>query len=101
MPIDPHHDAARAALYQSIVAAFCKVLNDSKLPAMTVLGLSAAAIGSIYQDIADQHRGDVLCKCGWQPDPSFDIETLQSALAGAAKSIPFEDLRFLQAAGRA
>ncbi|MGQ0684690.1 hypothetical protein [Bradyrhizobium sp.] len=101
MPLDPDHEAARAALYQSIMAAFCKVLHESCLPPMTVMDLAATAVGSIYQDVAGHHRCDPLCGCGWQPDPASDIEALQTALARAARSAPLPDLRFLQAAGRA
>ena len=101
MPLDPDHEAARVAFYQSIMAAFCKVLHDSRLPPMTVMGFAATAIGSIYQDVASHHRRAPLCGCGWQPDPASDIEALQTALVRAARSTPLPDLRFLQAAGRA
>lgn len=100
MPPDPDNDAARAELHRSIMAAFCDVLHASRLPPMTVMSLAAAVIGSIYKEVADEHRGGA-CPCGWQPNPRADVEVLRTALAATAQAVPVSDLRVVQAAGRA
>lgn len=101
MSSNPDKEAARAELRRSIVVAFCKVMNGSGLPPMTVMSLAAAAIGSIYREVADQHRSGGSCSCGWQPSPDADVEALQAALATATEAVPFFDLRIAQVAGRA
>jgi hypothetical protein len=101
MPSGPDKEAARAELHRAIVAAFCEVMNGSGLPPMTVMSLAAATIGSIYREVADQHRPGGSCPCGWQPSPDTDVEILQAALATATETVPFPDLRTAQVLGRA
>lgn len=98
---DPHNEAARAELHRSIMAAFSKMLHANRLPPMTVMTLAAAAIGSIYKEVADAHRCHDACACGWQPDPSADVRALQTALAATTQAFPPSDLRIVQVAGRA
>jgi hypothetical protein len=99
--INARTDAAHADLRQALMTAFCNVLRLSQLPPMTVMSLAASAVGSIYQEVADAHRGNDACTCGWQPSPQADIEALQTALAIAAQAFPSLDLRVVQVAGRA
>lgn len=101
MPSDPNTEVARAELHRSIMAAFCKVLHASKLPPMTMMSLAAGIVGSIYKEVADEHRFGDPCPCGWQPNPSVDVEALQAALAAAKETDPIPDLRIVQVAGRA
>jgi hypothetical protein len=101
MPSDPDTEAARAELHRAIMAAFCNVLHASKLPPMTVMSLAAGVVGSIYKEVADQHRYDDPCPCGWQPSPTLDVEVLQAALAEMTETDPLPDLRIVQVAGRA
>jgi hypothetical protein len=101
MPPDPDNEAAGAELHRSIMASFCRVLHATRLPPMTVMSLAAAVVGSIYREVADEHRSDGACRCGWQPYPAGDVEALQAALAAATQAIPLSDLRVVQAAGRA
>ncbi|MDJ1157529.1 hypothetical protein QNA08_04655 [Chelatococcus sp. SYSU_G07232] len=105
MPLEPtgdeRTDAARAELRQAIMAAFCSALHGSQLPPMTVMSLAAEAVGSIYREVADAHRSDHACPCGWRPSPEADVELLQAALAMTAQSPPAFDLRLAHAAGRA
>lgn len=97
---DPDNEAARAELHRSIMVAFCSVLHESRLSPMTVMSLAAAAVGSIYKEVADEHRSGA-CPCGWQPNPGADVEALQAALAATTKTIPLSDLRVVQVVGRA
>jgi hypothetical protein len=100
MPINPDVEAARTELHRTIMAALSNVLHGSQLPPMTAMKLAAATIGSIYKEMADEHRSSV-CPCGWYPYPSADLEALQTALAAATEAIPLSDLRTIQVAGRA
>lgn len=100
MSPDPDIDAVRAELHRAFMAAFCNVLHASRLPPMTVMSLAAATVGSIYKEIADEHRIDA-CPCGWQPNPRADVKALQTALAATTQTIPLSDLRVVQVVGRA
>lgn len=99
--INVRTDAARADLRQALMTAFCHVLHASRLPPMTVLSLAASAVGSIYQEVAEAHRGNDPCPCGWQPSPQADVEALRTALATTAQVFPALDLRVVQVSGSA
>lgn len=90
-----------AELRQAVMTAFCDVLHGSRLPPMTVLSMAAEALGSVYREVSDAHRGDDACPCGWQPSYQMDIATLQAALALMAQTLPQPDLRVMAMAGRA
>lgn len=92
--------SARAELNAAMMAAFCKVLHASRLPPMTVMSLVAGAVGSIYKEVADEHRRDA-CPCGWHPAPEADMAALQSAIAASMRPMPLADLRVAEVAGRA
>jgi hypothetical protein len=94
-------EAAGAEMHRSIMTAFCEVLRTTKLPPMTVMNLAASALGAVYREVADQHRCDGGCPCGWKPDPHADVEALQAALAATTQAIPLADLRAMQTVGRA
>lgn len=101
MPLDPHNDHVRAELHRAIMATIWQVLRATRLPPMTVMSLAAGAVGSIYREVADEHRSDDTCPCGWKPNPQADVEALQAALATMTEAIPLPDLRTVQVAGRA
>jgi len=88
-------------LRQALMAAFCDVLHGSRLPPMAVLRMTAEALGSVYREVSDAHRGDHACPCGWQPNPQADIALLQAALAMTAQILREPDLRRMPIAGRA
>lgn len=97
-----HHDtdSVRAELHAAMMVAFCNVLHTSRLPPMTVMGVMASALGSIYKECADEHRREA-CPCGWQPASEADVAALQSALAATMRTMPRADLRIVEIAGRA
>jgi hypothetical protein len=101
MQPDPDSESAGAEMHRSIMTAFCDILRTSQLPPMTVMNLAAFALGAVYKEVADQHRPDGPCPCGWKPDPRTDIAVLQAALAAAMEAMPSADLRVMQAVGRA
>lgn len=63
--------------------------------------LTAEAVGAIYQEVAEAHRYEDACPCGWSPNADADIEALRAALPDAARPVPVTDLRLVQPAGRA
>lgn len=101
MPTDPEIEAARAELHRMIRVAFCRSMHTSRLPTMLLLSLAAAAVGSIYKEVADDHRRVGACPCGWQPNPPEDVAALRTALAAATKAEPIVDLSMVEVAGRA
>jgi hypothetical protein len=101
MQPDPDSQSAGAEMHRSIMMAFCDVLRTTRLPPMTVMSLAASALGAVYKEVAEQHRSDGGCPCGWKPDLPADIEALQSALASTTQTVPSVDLRAMDAVGRA
>ncbi|MCA6119377.1 hypothetical protein J6524_31565 [Bradyrhizobium sp. WSM 1738] len=101
MQPDPDSESAGAEMHRSIMTAFCDVLRASRLPPMTVMNLAASALGAVYKEVANQHRSEGGCPCGWKPNPRADIAALQAALAASMESAPPADLRIMQVAGRA
>ena len=74
------------AMRQIVMRTFCDLLHATKLPPMTVLEYAAAAVGSVYREVADMHSWPNACPCGWQPDEVGDISMLQRTLAREALS---------------
>jgi hypothetical protein len=101
MQPDTDSESAGAEMHRSIMTAFCDVLRTTRLPPMAVMSLAASALGTVYKEVADQHRSDGACPCGWKPNLPGDVEALQAALAATTKAIPPADLRVMQAVGRA
>lgn len=99
MQSDTDSESASVEMHRSIMIAFCDVLRTTQLPPMTVMILAASALGAVYKEVADQHRCDGGCTCGWKPNLRADVEALQAALA--AQTVPSSDLRVMEAAGRA
>ena len=92
---------ARAELRQAVMTAFNNVLHATHLSPMAVISLTAAALGSVYKDVADAHCGGKACPCGWRPNRPADLEVLRAALAITTEILSVSDLRVVQAAGRA
>jgi hypothetical protein len=101
MQPDPDSESADAQMHRSIMTAFCDVLRTTQLPPMTVMSLAASALGTVYKEVADQHRSDGGCPCGWKPNLRADVEALQAALAATTQAIPPVDLYAMATVGRA
>ena len=65
--------------------AFCGVMQSTRLPPMAAMGSAATAVGLLYLEVADAHRGDNPCPCGWEPRGAMDVEALQTSLALATR----------------
>lgn len=101
MQSDTDSESAGAKMHRSILTAFCDVLRTTQLPPITVMSLAASALGAVYKEVADQHRCDDGCPCGWKPSPPADVEALQAALAATMQAVPSADLRVMQVVGHA
>jgi hypothetical protein len=84
-PNDDETIAALDQLKRSIRMAFCGVMQSTRLPPMAAMSLAATAVGLLYLEVADAHRGDSACPCDWQPGSAADLEALQTSLALAMK----------------
>ena len=94
-------EAARGHLREAVMTAFCAALRDTHLPPLALIELAAEAVGSVYREVADAHRGDQPCPCGWHPRLAADLEALQAALALSAAPVPQPDLARMVVLGRA
>jgi hypothetical protein len=91
---------AELELANTLMASFCRVLESSKLPPMQVLQAMAKSLGGIYREVAAaHHRGD--CQCGWCPDASGDVASIQKAIGAGLIRPPQNDLKSMIVVGRA
>jgi hypothetical protein len=67
---------------------------------MAAMSLAATAVGLLYLEVADAHRGDGGCCCGWEPRSATDLEALQTSLALAMRRHR-PNFRAVQVAGNA
>lgn len=89
------------AMRHLVMNTFVGLLQETRLDPMTVLQYAAAAIGSVYREVADAHYPPNDCPCGWQPDELADIYTLQAAVALAALTDRQRDLAMAPVVGHA
>lgn len=94
-------ETARVEIREAVMTAFCAALRDTRLPPLALIELAAAAVGSVYREVADAHCGDQPCPCGWHPRLPTDLEALQAALALSATPVPQGDLARMAVLGRA
>lgn len=87
-------------LEQTLMTAFCRSLDGSRLPPMTVMRMMAEALGSVYRQVAAAHRSQA-CPCEWQPSLDSDIESLQATVGVAAEARPKVNLDLMQTIGQA
>jgi len=101
IPSPPLHETDAEAMRHLVMNTFVGLLRETRLDPMTVLGHAAAAIGSVYREVAEAHRPPNACPCGWRPADLADISRLQAALALAALSEHQIDLAVAPVAGHA
>lgn len=77
-------DAAFAAVRAALLASYSGALASTRLSPIEALECIAAAMGSIYREVADAHLDPRGCQCGWQPHELSDIIALQQAIAANA-----------------
>lgn len=89
-------DAAFAAVRATLLASYSGTLASSRMSPFEALECLAAALGSIYREVADAHIDPQGCRCGWMPYEGRDVIALQQAIAAhAAFEDEFEPLDLL------
>jgi len=91
-----------AAIRAALMASYAGTLASTRMSPLEALECLAAAIGSIYREVADSHLDPQGCGCGWQPNEMLDILALEQAIAANAarddKAVYF-DLRSITPVG--
>lgn len=75
---------ARDDLRQAFAVAFCNVVNENGMHPMSAMRQAAAALGEIYANLAERHRMDPHCPCGWRPQTAMDMRGLVDSFCAAA-----------------
>ena len=95
-------DAAFAAVRAALMASYAGTLASTRMSPLEALECMAAAVGSIYREVADSHLDPHGCPCGWHPHEILDVVALEQAIAAHATREeddgPF-DLRSIMPAG--
>jgi hypothetical protein len=77
-------DATYAAIRAAILSSYAGTLASTRMSPIEALECIAAAIGSIYREVADSHLNPEGCGCGWRPNEMLDILALEQAIAANA-----------------
>lgn len=80
------HDrnAAFTAVRAALMASYAGSLAASHMSPIEALECMAAALGTIYREVADPHLDPAGCGCGWRPNELLDIVALEQAIAANA-----------------
>lgn len=79
-----NRDAAFAAIRAALLACYSGALASTRMSPLEALECMAAALGSIYREVADAHIHPDGCQCGWIPQEVFDLVALEQAIAANA-----------------
>jgi hypothetical protein len=94
--------AAFAAVRAAVMASYAGTLASTRMSPLEALESLAAALGSIYREVADAHLDSQGCGCGWRPNELLDIVALEQAIAANAAredDAGYFDLRSIPPAG--
>jgi hypothetical protein len=95
-------DATYAAIRAALLSSYAGTLASTRMSPIEALECIAAAIGSIYREVADNHLDPEGCGCGWRPNRMLDILALEQAIAANAApedETAYFDLRSVAPAG--
>ncbi len=76
--------ASFAAVRAALMASYAGTLASTRMSPLEALECMAAALGSIYREVADSHLDPQGCRCGWQPHDVLDMVALEQAMAANA-----------------
>ena len=79
-------DAAFAAIRAALLASYAGSLASTRMSPLEALECMAAALGSIYREVADVHIHRDGCRCGWAPHEALDPVALEQAFTANAQS---------------
>lgn len=94
--------ATFAAVRAALMASYAGTLASTRMSPLEALECMAAALGSIYREVADAHIDPQGCRCGWQPHDVLDIVALEQAMgvnAAREENEDIFDLRSIMPAG--
>ncbi|UJW85392.1 hypothetical protein [Devosia sp. SL43] len=78
------HHATFVAIRAALLASYSGTLASTRMSPIEALECMAAALGSIYREVADAHLDPHGCRCGWVPSEMLDIVALEQAIAANA-----------------
>ena len=81
-----NRDAVFAAVRAALLASYSGSLASTRMSPLEALECMAAALGSIYREVADAHIRPDGCRCGWVPHEVLDLVALEQAIAANAVS---------------
>jgi hypothetical protein len=94
--------ATFSAVRAAMMASYAGALGSTRMSPLEALECMAAALGSIYREVADSHLDPHGCPCGWQPHEVLDTVALEQAMAANAARDDADalfDLRSIAPAG--
>jgi len=84
--------ATFAAVRAALMASYSGALATTRLSPLEALECMAAALGSLYREVADAHIDPQGCHCGWQPHAVLDMVALEQAMAANGARDEDEDM---------
>lgn len=79
-----NRDATYAAIRAALMASYSGALASTQVSPLEVLEIMAAALGTIYREVADAHLDPDGCPCGWRPHEVLDVLALEQAIVAHA-----------------
>lgn len=84
--------ATFAAVRAALMASYSGTLASTRMSPIETLECMAAALGSLYREVADAHIDPHGCQCGWQPHAVLDMVALEQAMAANGARDEDEDM---------
>ena len=75
---------AFADMRSAMMASYAAALGSTRMTPLEALQCMAAALGSIYREVADAHLDPHGCPCGWKPLELLDLVAMEQAIAAHA-----------------
>lgn len=75
---------AFATVRAAMMASYAGALGSTRMTPLEALECMAAALGSIYREVADAHLDPHGCPCGWEPVELLDRVAMEQAIAAHA-----------------
>lgn len=91
-------DTTFVAVRAALLSSYAGSLATTRMSPIEALECLAAALGSIYREVADSHLDPE--GCGWRPDELRDVAALEQAIAAnALRDADAFDLRSIMPVG--